>query len=610
MKNIFRISSVIKLILLIIFIHSCRKDDDNTIKDGDQNVDRKIYEGKLFEFVNGSKPGMPIRDNNKNIFVPQANDTREIMVIDQTFSVAAGQNYLIENKIVYVRPTARSDINIFGTLKIRNSFLSWQQTEHQQTRFRIKQGGILDIKDSYSFWGSQYWVNWDYENGSTIILDNFVGDPWTSMSGSVNYTSKNFSTVYLTFLSNVFNSNVNITDAHNLYLEIYPPENSTFDITFPEKRKWVDWTLNNIWNNTNVNITTSYLLDRDLGISNGTKATVRDTPSGFGLGWAIYYYGGPYDFITCEISELGDPDNNKGKFYTDRTWEIPSNNSSLHIINSTLLKAWPVTWGQVHLIVKNSNLADPRIFSGSGTYEIYNSTIDHFAAYSGTKAYLENCRIRNDIEIKDYNTIVYGFNVTKIDNNDFSIMELNGGRYQVLNSPGIPWPFLYISTNILSIAAANCTKTFEIKSNTNWSVVSNQSWLTVSSGTGTNNSTISLTVTANPTGSPRSAIITVTVTGVTIQKLTINQEAVTTGINEISNNSVSLFPNPVTNELTINNIRKNSIIAIYDLNGRLLINKIAKSPIEKIDVSSLSNGVYLIKVTDKKTNKTNKFVKQ
>jgi hypothetical protein len=150
MKHIIGISEII---LLIFIFHSCKKDDDNTIKDGDGIVDRKIYEGNSFEFVNGSKPGMPIRDNNKNIFVPQANDTREIMVIDQTFSVAAGQNYLIENKIVYVRPTARSDINIFGTLKIRNSFISWQQTEHQQTRFRVKQGGILDIKDSYSILG-------------------------------------------------------------------------------------------------------------------------------------------------------------------------------------------------------------------------------------------------------------------------------------------------------------------------------------------------------------------------------------------------------------------------------------------------------------------------
>ena len=83
-----------------------------------------------------------------------------------------------------------------------------------------------------------------------------------------------------------------------------------------------------------------------------------------------------------------------------------------------------------------------------------------------------------------------------------------------------------------------------------------------------------------------------------------------TGINEINENSLSMFPNPVTNELTINNISKNSTISIYDLNGRLIINKISKSEIEKIDVSNLTNGIYLIKVSDKKAIITSKFVKQ
>ncbi|OFY50344.1 MAG: hypothetical protein A2X22_07065 [Bacteroidetes bacterium GWF2_49_14] len=577
-----------------------------------QIVDRRIYEGnEPFAFVNGSKPGMPVWDSNIKAFVPQANDTRSILVLDQTFSVPPGQEYLIENKIVYIRPTARADIIIDGTLKIRNSFLSWQQTEHQQTNLRVRRDGVLDIKDSYAFRANQYWLNWDYENGSTLIFDNFVGNAWTAMDGSVNYTSKNFSTVRLTLLSHVFNSNVTITDAHHLWLELYPPENSVFDISFPEKRKWIDWTLNGIWNNTTINATTSYIYERDLGITNGIKATVRDTPDGFGLGWAFYHYGGPLDFITCELSGLGDPVKTTHKFYADTTWQVAANNSSLHLINSTLFKSWPVTWGQVHLIVRNSNLADPRIFSGSGTYEIYNSTIDHFAAYAGTKAYLENCRISTDIEIKDNNTVVYGYNVTKKDSNDFSIMEVNGGRYQVLSTPGIPWPYLYLSTNILTVeAAANSTATCAIKSNTSWSAASDQSWLTLNCGTGINDTTLTLTAAANPTVFKRSAIVTITVTDVSFQRLMVTQEAGVSGMNETTFDLISIFPNPVTFDLTVENLNENAVISIYDSNGRLLIHKIAEASIQKLDLSHLTPGVYTINVADTKGIRINRFLKQ
>ena len=154
-------SSLVKIFRLVLILSAANPPYA-------QIVDRSIYENSwVFAFVNGSKPGMPVWDSNLKAFVPQANDNRVIIVLDQTFSVPAGQTYLIENKIVYVRPTARADINIYGTLTIRNSFLSWQPTEHQQTGFRVQRNGTLDVKDSYSFRRNEYWVNWKYEDGST-----------------------------------------------------------------------------------------------------------------------------------------------------------------------------------------------------------------------------------------------------------------------------------------------------------------------------------------------------------------------------------------------------------------------------------------------------------
>ncbi len=170
---------------------------------------------------------------------------------------------------------------------------------------------------------------------------------------------------------------------------------------------------------------------------------------------------------------------------------------------------------------------------------------------------------------------------------------------------------LSVSTNALTIAAPNnSTKTFTITSNTDWHVSSNQSWLTLSNSAGSNNTVITLTAQANPTASTRTAIVTVEGAGVTTLTITITQDVGTTGIDDITKESVSMFPNPVTNELTINELIPNSIISIFGLNGKLLINRFAKSRSEKIDVSSLAKGIYLIKVTDKKAIKTSKLIKQ
>jgi hypothetical protein len=172
-------------------------------------------------------------------------------------------------------------------------------------------------------------------------------------------------------------------------------------------------------------------------------------------------------------------------------------------------------------------------------------------------------------------------------------------------------PYLAISSNSEKILpTANSTKALNITSNSNWTATSNQTWLTLSSASGSKNATITLTAQANPTTATRTATITVSVTGVTAQSITITQDAGTTGIKEMSNNSVTLFPNPVTNELTIDNLNINSTISIFDLIGNLLFNKTVKSTIEKIDVSNLPNGVYSIKLIDKKIIKTSKLIKQ
>lgn len=73
--------------------------------------------------------------------------------------------------------------------------------------------------------------------------------------------------------------------------------------------------------------------------------------------------------------------------------------------------------------------------------------------------------------------------------------------------------------------------------------------------------------------------------------------------NSFENDSkVSFFPNPVKDYLNVNFgelTTKNSVLKIIDWNGRIVVNKVYSDPkiIEKINVSNLARGMYLIRLT-------------
>jgi hypothetical protein len=163
---------------------------------------------------------------------------------------------------------------------------------------------------------------------------------------------------------------------------------------------------------------------------------------------------------------------------------------------------------------------------------------------------------------------------------------------------------LSLSATSASIgAAANSTATIDVTSNTDWTAVSDQSWLTVSPASATGKGRLTLTATANPAISTRTAVITVTATAVNgsitttrTQTITVTQDAnVTTGISLPNKETLSLYPNPTTNGFTINAGNQKSILSIYDLSGSLVMsNQITGA--SYIDISSFPLGVYMVKV--------------
>ncbi|MCX6282117.1 MAG: BACON domain-containing carbohydrate-binding protein [Bacteroidetes bacterium] len=151
------------------------------------------------------------------------------------------------------------------------------------------------------------------------------------------------------------------------------------------------------------------------------------------------------------------------------------------------------------------------------------------------------------------------------------------------------------SQNVTQLAGS---VNFNVTSNTDWTSVSSQSWCTVTSS-GTGNGTITAVYTANTTGSQRMAMITVSVSGLPDQMVTVSQDAAL-GINDQPAQTYLIYPNPVRSTLTIaSESLKSSAdeITIYSISGMKVMGPvtISGSPVS-VDVSTLSEGVYFIRI--------------
>lgn len=84
------------------------------------------------------------------------------------------------------------------------------------------------------------------------------------------------------------------------------------------------------------------------------------------------------------------------------------------------------------------------------------------------------------------------------------------------------------------------------------------------------------------------------------------------GINEVAGfEEVHIYPNPAVQSMTIENVASGMGMAVYNTTGQCVLKTIASGNKAVIDVSSLSNGIYIIRLTGKDGRQgTSKFVKQ
>lgn len=64
-------------------------------------------------------------------------------------------------------------------------------------------------------------------------------------------------------------------------------------------------------------------------------------------------------------------------------------------------------------------------------------------------------------------------------------------------------------------------------------------------------------------------------------------------INEITLNTISVFPNPASNYISLREINTGLHFSIIDLNGKEVLNGLTE---EQVDISNLNKGVYFIEI--------------
>jgi hypothetical protein len=81
-----------------------------------------------------------------------------------------------------------------------------------------------------------------------------------------------------------------------------------------------------------------------------------------------------------------------------------------------------------------------------------------------------------------------------------------------------------------------------------------------------------------------------------------------TGTPVLQNHTINVYPNPVVNTLYIANTQGEITYSIFDLTGKVVAS--GKTNNHQIDIPSLAQGIYTIKISNKQGSLTGRFVKQ
>ena len=222
------------------------------------------------------------------------------------------------------------------------------------------------------------------------------------------------------------------------------------------------------------------------------------------------------------------------------------------------------------------------------------------------------------------------FNIAGITRNDnflkYSLVTPYIGRSYIATFGTLSKKYLTPENNYLELNAANIPNnaaptpnefSFDLINNVNWTATSDQSWLNLSSVsltskypqqtiTGNGDAKITLFADQNTTGATRSSNVIISGENVPSKTIIVTQST-TLGTNNNALSIITLYPNPTSDFLNIKSSQKISKIEIYDMSGKLVRSEKLKD--EKVNVQSLLNGNYLLKIQTENGVVTSKFIK-
>jgi photosystem II stability/assembly factor-like uncharacterized protein len=77
----------------------------------------------------------------------------------------------------------------------------------------------------------------------------------------------------------------------------------------------------------------------------------------------------------------------------------------------------------------------------------------------------------------------------------------------------------------------------------------------------------------------------------------------------LSNSSINIYPNPSSDFITINNNSEHATLQLFDINGKLILTKRLSANENKLDISTIKNGLYIAKIISPDNVKTTKIIK-
>ena len=78
---------------------------------------------------------------------------------------------------------------------------------------------------------------------------------------------------------------------------------------------------------------------------------------------------------------------------------------------------------------------------------------------------------------------------------------------------------------------------------------------------------------------------------------------------EKQNESLSIYPNPVTNNVTVSNSEIIDELKIFDMQGKIYLHLFPKQEIINIDMTSFSAGLYFLQIISNNQMNTSKIIK-